>query len=232
MSSTAPVLPAALRACLPVAFGYVPLGVAFGLLLVDSGQPWWLAPLMGAVVYAGSAQFLAIGLLAAHAPLPDIFIATLLLNLRHVFFGFSMLARFPARGWRRLYLIFGLTDETWSLLSAAVPPAGVRRDAYDLAVTALDHAAWVTGCTLGAVAGGALDVDTRGLDFALTALFLVLAVEQWHALHEPWPFLLAAAAGLLALALAPPAQFLLVALAFTLSGLLAVRRLRGWTPAT
>lgn len=222
---SAPVFAAALRACLPVACGYVPLGMAFGLLLVDSGQPAWLATLMGLVVFAGSAQFLAVGLLAAGTALVDIFLATLLLNLRHVFYGFAMLERVPARGWRRWYQIFSLTDETWSLLTATAPPPGVERMRYDCAIAALNQFWWVLGCTLGALAGRWLDVDTRGLDFALTALFVVLVVEQWRAVREPWPFLVALGAGACGWWLAPPAQFLLVSLALTLAGLLVARSL-------
>lgn len=225
------LLAAAFRACLPVAFGYVPLGLAFGVLLVQSGQPVWLAPLMALCVYAGAAQFLAVGLLTAHVPLVDIALATLLLNLRHAFYGVSLVGRLPARGLRRWYPVFGLTDETYSLLTGTQPPPGGADAAagqdYVLAVTAINHGWWLLGCTLGALGGVALDaVDTHGLEFTLTALFVVLLVEQGYAVREPWPFLLAAVASAIAGVLVPPALFLLAALALTLAGLLAVRERR------
>ena len=110
---------AAFRASIPVLFGYLPLGVAFGLLFNALGYPWYYATLSGLVIFAGAAQFLSVGLLAAHAGLMSIFAATLFLNLRHIFYGFSFLHRFPERGWRRYYLIFTLTDETYSVLTAS-----------------------------------------------------------------------------------------------------------------
>ncbi len=229
------ILPAALRASLPVAFGYVPLGMAFGLLLVDSGQPGWLATLMGLIVFAGSAQFLAVGLLAAGTGLVEVFVTTLLLNSRHLFYGFSMLGRFSeVRGWRRLYLIFGLTDETYSLLTSTRPPEGASRSGYYLALTALNQGWWVLGCTAGALLGSAVTLDTRGMDFALTALFVVLAIEQWRAVREVYPFVAAVGAGAVALAFAGDRNFLLAALALTLLALFAryAAEKKTWTPST
>ena len=164
------------RTSLPVAFGYVPLGMAFGVLLVSLGYPWWWAPLMGLVIYAGSAQFLAVSLLAAGAGPLDAFVATLLLNLRHVFYGLALLDRYRALRRGQSYAIFGLTDETFSLL------AGTRLEVQDryfvLGVTALNQGWWVLGCALGALGGHSLPFHTEGLAFSLTALFAVLLVEQ------------------------------------------------------
>lgn len=213
----------ALRASLPVMFGYLPLGIAFGILFQDLGYPWYLAGLMGLVVFAGAAQFMAVGLLAAQASLPEVAISTLALNARHIFFGLSLLHRYPARGWRRFYLIFGLTDETYSLITGTPPPDPLHATDYYLAVTALNHGYWVLGCTLGALIGQALTFDTQGMDFALTALFLVLLVEQWKSIREPWPFLVAGSCGLLAILLFRD-QMLLVSLSLTLILLLLHRR--------
>ena len=177
MSHSSPAA-AALRASLPVLFGYVPLGIAFGLLFDSLGHPWYFATLMGLLVFAGAAQFLAVGLLAAHAGLLEVAITTFLLNSRHLFFGLSLLTRFRVGGWRKLYLVFGLTDETYSLLTGTRPPDGVPRVSYDLWVTGLNQLWWVSGCTLGALLGQAVAFDTTGLDFTLTALFAVLVLEQ------------------------------------------------------
>jgi len=166
----------AFKTSLPVAFGYVPLGMAFGVLLVGLGDPWWWSPVMGLVIYAGSAQFLAVGLLAAGATAFDAFVATLLLNLRHAFYGLALRDRYRALGPGRGYAIFGLTDETFSLLAGRAPEPRDRE--FVVALTAWNQGWWVLGCTLGALAGHSLPFSTQGLGFSLTALFAVLLVEQ------------------------------------------------------
>ena len=222
--ASAPSLAAvALRATAPVMFGYVPLGMAFGVLFQGLGYPAPFAPLMGLVVFAGAAQFMAVGLLAAHAGLAEVAIATLLLNARHMFFGLSLLGRYDARGWRKLYLVFGLTDETYSLVTGTPAPDGHSRVDYYLAVTALNHAYWVAGCALGAAAGALVDFDTNGMEFALTALFIVLALDQWRRVREPFPFLAAAAASVVSLILFE-GQMLLAAMGITIAALV----IRGW----
>ncbi|MFD2231135.1 AzlC family ABC transporter permease [Alkalimarinus sediminis] len=106
------------KTTLPVLFGYVPMGMAFGLLLADQGYAWYWATIMGVVIFAGAAQFMAIGLLAASAGLFEVAMTTLLLNSRHIFYGLSLIHHLKAKGWHKLYIIFGLTDETYSLLTA------------------------------------------------------------------------------------------------------------------
>lgn len=215
----------AFKASLPVLFGYVPLGAAFGLLFSELAYPWYFATLMGVLVFAGSAQFLAVGLLAAQARLVDVALATLLLNARHLFYGFSLLSRFPSQGWRKWYLIFGLTDETYALLAMA-PPREEERTDYYLVVTALNHLYWIAGCTLGAVLGQGLPFDTTGLDFALTALFVVLLIEQIRRVREPFPFLVALLAGIISLLLLGADYMLLAALILTVLMLLGRRQVR------
>jgi len=161
---------------LPLAFGYIPLGMAFGVLLVGLGYDWWWAPLMGLVIYAGSAQFLAVSLLAAGAGPFEAFVATLLLNLRHVFYGLTMLDRYRALGRGGTYAIFALTDETFALLASA--PAQPQDRKWVLSISAMNQGWWVIGCTLGALVGRSLPFSTLGLAFSLTALFAVLLVEQ------------------------------------------------------
>lgn len=213
----------ALRATFPVLLGYSTLGLAFGLVLVDSGLPWWLSPLMAAFVFAGAAQFMGVGLLASGAGVGEIALMTLLLNARHLVYGLSMLERFAGAGRIKPYLVFGLTDETYGILSTEEAPAGVDPVRFRLLVTALDQAYWFAGCTVGALAGTALPVEAEGLDFALTALFVVLLVEQILARRPKEVFIIAAAASLLALILAPPRNFLLAAMGIGIAGLLATR---------
>jgi 4-azaleucine resistance transporter AzlC len=219
-------LAAAFRASMPVMFGYIPLGMAFGILFQDLGYAWYYAPLMGITVFAGAAQFMAVGLLSAQAGLLEVAIATFILNSRHMFFGLSLLNRYRAKGWKKFYLIFGLTDETYSLITSTQPPAGHPEQDYYLALTALNQSYWVIGCALGALLGAAVQFDTTGMDFALTALFMVLMIEQWKKLREPFPFVVAGACGLVAL-LFFQQHMLLVAIALSLS-ILMVRGRRQW----
>ena len=167
--------------------GYLSLGIAFGLLLQSIGYgPVW-AFAMSLFIYAGSAQFLAVELLAAGATVTQVALLTFLLNFRHLFYGLSMLEKYRGTGIRKLYLIFGLTDETYALLTGYKAPEGLREKDYYVAVTLMNQFYWILGSVVGSVAGGIIPFDTTGIDFAMTALFAVLAVEQWktHKNHIP-----------------------------------------------
>ena len=198
------------------------LGMAFGMLFQDLGYAWYYAPVMGVVVFAGAAQFMAVGLLSAHAGLVEIAFSTFILNSRHLFFGISLLKRYRSRGLKRFYMIFGLTDETYSLITSSHPPAGVDEQDYYLSLTLLNQLYWVTGCLIGALLGKIIHFDTTGMDFALTALFMVLVIEQWKQVREPFPFVVAVACGLFAL-LFFKQQMLLVAIGLSLA-ILVMRR--------
>lgn len=166
----------ALRDTVPVAMGYLPLGAAYGLLLVNAGIGWYWAPISSLIVFAGAMQFLSVSLIAAHVPLLEVATSTLAINFRHVFYGLSFpLGRIPGRP-RRLYGVFALTDETYSLVAAkADEHLGGRRIHL---VQVFSHGWWILGSSLGAAASIALPKDITGLDFALTALFVVLAQEH------------------------------------------------------
>lgn len=164
---------------IPVLAGYVSLGIAYGLLMQQNGfGPVWTF-LTSLLVYAGSAQFLGVSLLAAGASLAQVAVLILVLNFRHFFYGLSMITKYKHTGMRKGYLIFGLTDETYAILSSTQPPEGVEEKTFYLLVTLLDHSYWTLGSLLGAVAGQLITINTEGLDFAMTALFAVLFVEQW-----------------------------------------------------
>ena len=205
-------LKAAFRASIPVLFGYIPLGMAFGILFSTLGLPWYFASVSSLMIFAGAAQFLSVGMLAAKTGLPEIFTATLILNLRHVFYGFSLLKRYkkaPLKG----YLIFGLTDETFSVLTSS-PKKEDHDQAYCQWLTALNHSYWVLGSTVGAGLGALIRFDTRGFDFVLLALFLVLAIEQWFSLKKEFPFIVGGVISFLALFVFPR-QFLFVSIGLT-----------------
>ena len=209
-------------------FGYVPLGMAFGLLFSGLDYPWYFASLMGIFIFAGAAQFLAIGLLSAQAGLLEIAIATFVLNSRHMFYGLSMLSRFKTNGWRKLYLIFGLTDETYSLLTGTESPDKSKETDYYLLITGLNQFYWVLGCTLGVVLGESLSFDTTGLDFALVALFIVLLIEQAYAVRKVFPFVLAAVAGFSCLWLFDKEHMLLFSILASTTLLLLCRKMPIW----
>ena len=220
---TSALLPA-FRASVPVLLGYLAIGLAFGLLLVKSGQPWWLSTLMSLIVYAGAAQFMAVGLLAAGTSIAEIAILTLVINARHMVYGLSLLDRFaPCRRFKA-YLVFALTDETYGILTTVQPPPGVDRESFYTAVSGLDQSYWVIGSTIGALVGRALPFDSRGIDFALTALFIVLLVEQIRSVKKAAPYLVATVATGAALFLVGPVNFLVVAILASIIGILPFRK--------
>ena len=175
----------------PVAMGYIPLGAVFGFLFVQAGADWWLATLASLIVFAGAAQYMMIPMVTAGLSIGAIALATLIVNLRHVFYGLSLLSKLPARKALRWYMIFGLTDETYSVLTT-LPTSTSQRQM--VLVSLLNHLWWVLGSTLGALIGVRAQVAVAGLDFALVALFAVLAVEQSRVRRNPWPLLVALAA--------------------------------------
>ncbi|KAA1173938.1 AzlC family ABC transporter permease [Marinobacter salinexigens] len=207
---------------LPVLFGYLPLGMAFGVLFsTQLDYAWWIAPLMGVVIYAGAGQILAVSLLAAHAGLLEVFVAMLVLNARHLFYGLSLLRQFHGAGWRKPYLIFGLTDETYSLLTSRPRgPDRAHEQEIDFRITAFNQGYWVIGCALGALLGKNVAFDSTGIEFALISLFIVLTIEQLKALGQSFPIWLGAGAAAIAVMILPPAHQLIGAIAIVTAVLL------------
>nr|WP_299241106.1 AzlC family ABC transporter permease [uncultured Halomonas sp.] len=198
---------------LPVMFGYLPLGAAFGILFMQLGHPWWMALAMSLFIYAGAGQFMAVTLLANQAGLLEVAVATFMLNSRHLFYGLSLLKRFKGAGWRKPYLIFALTDETYSLLTNQGKQAqGPADHANAWRISLLNQLWWVLGTLAGAMAGALLEFDSRGIEFALTALFIVLTLEQASRLRQALPFVIALLTGLGALILLPEQNLLLGAI--------------------
>ena len=216
-------LAAAFPVTVPVLMGYLAIGMAFGLMLQSIGYGVGWAALMSLTIYAGSGQYLGVSLLAAGASLPQVAFLTLMINFRHLVYGLSMLEKFRGMGWRKFYMIFSLTDETYALLSSAQAPEGVDEHDFFFAVALLDHSYWIAGSIIGAVLGAALGFDTTGVDFAMTALFLVIAVGQWRAAGSHLPALLGGAATLISLLLAGAEDMLLPALAIIVTALALLR---------
>ena len=171
----------------PVLTGYLFLGMGFGILLNEKGYgvPW--AAAMALAMFAGSGQYLAVELLATHASLITTAIATLLVNARHLFYGISLLDTYKEAGKKKAYMIFGLTDETYSLVTQTEPPEGMKRHTYCFLVTLFDHIYWIIGCCLGSLAGAFLPISFEGVEFVLTALFVTMFVEQWLSHKDHFP---------------------------------------------
>jgi 4-azaleucine resistance transporter AzlC len=184
----------------PVAIGYIPLGAVFGFLFVQAGAHWWQALLASILVYAGASQYMMIPMLSAGLPMGAIALATAIVNLRHVFYGLSLLDRFPARGMLRWYMIFGLTDETYSILTTMSSECSHRQMAL---LILLNQCWWVLGTVIGAVIGAQAKLPLAGLDFILASLFAVLTVEQWRSRSSSAPLWVALAAYALAFMVAP-----------------------------
>jgi 4-azaleucine resistance transporter AzlC len=192
--------------------GYVPLGMVFGFLFVQAGGPWYLALAASLLIYAGASQFAMIPMLAAGLPVATLALAALVINLRHAFYGLSLLNDQPANGLTRGYLIFALTDETYSLVTTLKPRPTPEQMAK---IAALNQLWWVSGTVLGAWFGAQLPLSLTGLEFALAALFAVLTVEQWRATGA-WQALLLAPTSYLVMLWLWPGQALLLAMAVCL----------------
>lgn len=172
---------------LPVMAGYIVLGIGFGILLQDKGYTWPWALLMGAAVYAGSMQYVTVDLLTAGASLISVALMTVMVQIRHLFYGISVLKKYEKAGRFKPYMIFGLTDETYSLVSRPELPDNVDEYKYYFYLTLMNHGYWILGDVLGVIIGSSFAFNSAGIDFAMTALFVVIFVEQWESAKSHLP---------------------------------------------
>jgi len=169
----------AFKDTLPVLTGYLFISLGFGVILHSKGYgPLW-ALAMSTIIYAGSMQFLAIDLITGGASLIATALTTLMVNARHLFYGISMVDRYKDTGKMKPYLIYGLTDETYSLVCLDLEMTDKERKLYYLLVSLFNQSYWVIGTVLGGVIGSFIKFNTEGIDFALTALFVTVFTEQW-----------------------------------------------------
>lgn len=207
------VIKQAFLSTLPVMAGYMVLGFGFGIILKANGHSILLAFAMSFLIYAGSMQYVALELLASGASYIVIALTTLMVNARHLFYGVSMLERYKGTGARKPYLIFALTDETYSLLCSELPelPEGRRTD-YFFAVSLFDQSYWVLGSVLGALVGTVISFNSEGIDFALTALFLTVFVDQWRSNKRHFPAIAGVGISLICLLIFGADSFLIPAM--------------------
>ena len=175
---------------IPVLTGYLFIGIAFGVMYQEKGYNFLWAILMSILVYAGSGQYLAV-------------------NIRHVFYGLSLIEKFRDMGKKKLYMIFSLTDETYSLFFITKVPEGVDEHKFLFSIALLDQLYWIIGSAIGAIAGTLIPFDTTGIDFAMTALFVVIFVEQWLTSRNHLPALTGIAASLICLLIFGSDNFIL-----------------------
>lgn len=169
----------AFKVSLPIMAGYGFLGLTYGIYMHELGFSFVYPLLLAITVYAGSAEFLVGNmLLGSFSPLQTFFMV-LMVNARHLFYGLSMLDRYKGLGWKKFFLIFGMSDETFALNSSTTVPKGVDRGWFLLFTTWLDETYWVVGATLGGLVGPFLKFDLRGLEFVLTAMFTAIFVDNW-----------------------------------------------------
>ena len=169
----------AFRASLPIMAGYGFLGMTYGIYMHELGFSFLYPMLMAMVVYAGSAEFLLGNMLLGSFHPLQTFLMILMVNARHLFYGLAMLERYRGLGWKKFFLIYGMSDETFALTSSTTVPDGTDRGWYLLWLTWLDETYWVAGATIGGLVGPLLTFDLRGLDFVLTAMFTAIFADNW-----------------------------------------------------
>lgn len=218
-------LKTAFLATIPVMTGYLVMGMALGILMADKGYGWWWSALMGITIYAGSMEFVAVNLLSGGATIISTAIMTLLVQARHLFYGVSLLEKYRGIGKAKPYLIFGLTDETYALACNGAPE-GLDKRRYYFYITLFDHLYWITGSIIGGILGAAINFDTRGLDFAMTALFIVIFTDQALSMRDHVPAVIGVVSALVCLLIFGTENFLIPSMLLITALLLALGALR------
>lgn len=197
---------------IPVLTGYLFIGIAFGVMFAEKGYNAFWAMLMSLLVFAGSGQYLAVNFFVPGFSFIQVIFLTLMVNIRHIFYGVSLLEKFKGMGKRKWYMVFGLTDETYSLLCTTKIPDGVEEDKFLFAIATLDQVYWVVGSMIGALMGTYIPFNSEGIDFAMTALFIVIFVEQWMDKKNRIPEIIGIVCGVVCLNIFGASQFVLPAM--------------------
>ena len=209
---------------IPVLTGYLFIGIAFGVMYAEKGYSFLWAMLMSVLVYAGSGQYLAVNFFVPGVSFLQVIFLTFMVNVRHVFYGISLVERFNRFGKSRWYMVFGLTDETYSLLCTTKVPKDVDEEKFLFAISVLDHSYWVLGSVIGAIAGTLLPISSEGIEFAMTALFVVIFIEQWTEKKNRIPEMIGVVVAVIALQIFGASHFVLPAMLVSVSVLLVSRK--------
>ncbi len=213
----------ALRRTLPILLGFFPIGVTYGILMESIGYSFLWSGLCSAVVLAGSLQFLMVSFFSGGASLVTIIVMSLLLNSRHIFYGLSFIEQFNSYGPWKPFMIYGLVDEGYSLLCSYKHIEGVNDKWVNILSTGCIWLFWTAFSMLGGLIGSLITFDTTGFDFALTAIFITISLDQLREADSPLPALIAAASGVVCLALIGPGSFILPSLIATTAALMLLR---------
>lgn len=219
---------AALPYSLPICIGFLFIAVSYGFLMRSKGFSFIYPIVMSCFIFAGSMEFVTVELLLSAFNPFHALLLTLMVNARHLFYGISMLDKYKGTGWKKFYLIFGMCDETFSINCSVTPPQGVDRGWFMFFVTLLNHAYWVTGATVGSLLGSFIRFNTNGIEFIMTALFVVMFVNQWNESEGHKPALVGIGCTLGCLILFGAENFMIPAMTLIIFILTAVRQ-RGRT---
>ena len=197
----------------PIAVGFLFLGMSYGFLMRSKGFSFLYPLLMSTFIFAGSMEFLTVELLlSAYNPLHAFFL-TLMVNARHLFYGISMLDKYKNTGRKKFYLIYGMCDESFTINCAVTPPEDVDRGWFMFFVTLLNQLYWVSGATLGALLGYVIHFNTEGIEFVMTALFVVMFLGRWDSDKDHRPSLIGVGCSLVCLLLFGSGSFIIPAMA-------------------
>ena len=164
---------------IPILAGFLFLGIAYGIYMNQSGFKFYYPMFMSFIIFAGSVEFATVSWLLGSFDPVNIFFLTLMINARHLFYGLSMLEKYNIHGWKKLYLIYGMCDESFSINTTVDVPKDIDKDWFMFFVTMLNQIYWVAGATIGGIFGSFIPFDTKGIEFVMTALFVVIFLENW-----------------------------------------------------
>ena len=164
---------------IPIFAGFLFLGIAYGIYMNQSGFKFYYPMFMSSIIFAGSVEFATVSWLLGSFDPVNIFFLTLMINARHLFYGLSMLEKYNIPGWKKLYLIYGMCDESFSINATVDVPKDIDKDWFMFFVTMLNQIYWVAGATIGGIFGSFIPFDTKGIEFVMTALFVVIFLENW-----------------------------------------------------
>lgn len=214
----------AFKVSLPVLFGYIAIGIPFGLMLTGAGYPWWMAPVMSITMYAGAGQYVAVGLFASGVPLSAALVTMLMVNIRHIVYGLSLIEPLKNTGKWKPLIMFCLTDETYALLTGCSVPRGVNAGSFYGQIALFNYLYWITGGFIGAIAGTLIPFSFPGIDFALTSLFIVLLMDQLKKTKNIIPPVIGGLSAFAALFIFGPGNMLIASLAFGIALIILLKK--------
>ncbi|MBQ5555819.1 MAG: AzlC family ABC transporter permease [Erysipelotrichaceae bacterium] len=218
-----PSIKTALRDSLVILPGYLVLGIGFGVLMDTKGFGLLHSFLMAVFIYAGSMQYVGVELLASAASYLTVFIMTIMVNIRHLFYGIGMLDKYKDLKKHKLYDIFALTDETFSI-ACNRKMSGLNKEDYYFYLSLFNHCYWIAGCVLGSILGDVLPFDFRGIEFSMTVLFIVIVIDQWEKNKDHTPVILSFIASIACLIYFGRDNFLIPSMALIIVILFVVRK--------